>query len=59
MPSCEALVNILDRLVAVLFPTQVIFRPSRVQVIGRFALAGGNPYAPDASGTTRSMAPSP
>jgi catalase len=29
----------------------VVFRPSRVQVIGRFALAGGNPYAPDAPGT--------
>jgi catalase len=34
----------------------VVFRPSRVQVIGRFALAGGNPYAPDAPGTVRSMA---
>jgi catalase len=34
----------------------VIFRPGRVQVIGRFALAGGNPYAPDAAATVRSMA---
>jgi catalase len=34
----------------------VIFRPGRVRVIGRFALAGGNPYASDASGTVRSMA---
>src|SRR5580704_16545732 len=34
----------------------VSFRPGRVQVIGRFALAGGNPYAPDAAATVRSMA---
>jgi catalase len=34
----------------------VVFRPGRVRVIGRFALAGGNPYAPDASGIVRSMA---
>jgi catalase len=34
----------------------VSFRPGRVRVIGRFALAGGNPYASDASGTVRSMA---
>ena len=34
----------------------VIFRLGRVQVIGRFALAGGNPYAPDAAATVRSMA---
>jgi catalase len=34
----------------------VIFRPGRVQVIGRFALAGGNPYASDAPATVRSMA---
>ncbi len=34
----------------------VVFRPGRVQVIGRFALAGGNPYAADASGTPRSLA---
>jgi catalase len=34
----------------------VVFRPGRVQVIGRFALAGGNPYARDTSGNVRSMA---
>jgi catalase len=34
----------------------VAFRRGRVPVIGRFALAGGNPYAPDSSGTPRSMA---
>src|ERR1700720_1710704 len=34
----------------------VVFRPGRVRVIGRFALAGGNPYAPDAAGIVRSMA---
>ncbi len=34
----------------------VVFRRGRVPVIGRFALAGGNPYAPDSSGTVRSMA---
>ncbi len=34
----------------------VIFRPGRVQVIGRFALAGGNPYAADAPANVRSMA---
>lgn len=34
----------------------VIFRPGRVQVIGRFALAGGNPYVRDTPGNVRSMA---
>jgi catalase len=34
----------------------VIFRPGRVQVIGRFALAGGNPYAADTPANVRSMA---
>jgi catalase len=34
----------------------IIFRPGRVQVIGRFALAGGNPYVRDTSGNVRSMA---
>jgi catalase len=34
----------------------VVFRPGRVPVIGRFALAGGNPYGPDAAGIVRSMA---
>src|SRR5260370_37612148 len=33
-----------------------IFRPGRVPVIGRFALAGGQPYAADALHTVRSMA---
>jgi len=34
----------------------VIFRPGRVPVIGRFALAGGQPYVTDAPHTVRSMA---
>jgi catalase len=34
----------------------VIFQPGRVPVIGRFALAGGQPYAADTSGNVRSMA---
>ena len=34
----------------------VIFRPGRVQVIGRFALAGGNPYVADTPANVRSMA---
>jgi len=33
-----------------------IFQPGRVPVIGRFALAGGQPYAADAAHTVRSMA---
>lgn len=33
-----------------------IFAPGRVPVIGRFALAGGQPYAADAPHTVRSMA---
>lgn len=33
-----------------------VFRPGRVPVIGRFALAGGQPYAADAPHTVRSMA---
>jgi catalase len=33
-----------------------IFLPGRVPVIGRFALAGGNPFQSDAPHTTRSMA---
>jgi len=32
------------------------FAPGRVPVIGRFALAGGQPYAADAAHTVRSMA---
>jgi catalase len=34
----------------------VVFLPGRVPVIGRFALAGGQPYAADAAHTVRSMA---
>lgn len=33
-----------------------VFRPGRVPVVGRFALAGGMPYAPDGVATVRSMA---
>ncbi|MGB8352270.1 MAG: hypothetical protein WCD79_00125, partial [Chthoniobacteraceae bacterium] len=33
-----------------------VFLPGRVPVIGRFALAGGQPYAADAPHTVRSMA---
>ncbi len=33
-----------------------VFRPGRVEVVGRFALAGGMPYAADANSTVRSMA---
>jgi catalase len=33
-----------------------VFRPGRVAVIGRFALAGGQPYVADAPNTVRSMA---
>jgi catalase len=34
----------------------VVFRPGRVPVVGRFALAGGMPYQADALRTVRSMA---
>jgi catalase len=34
----------------------LVFAPGRVPVIGRFALAGGQPYAADAAHTVRSMA---
>ena len=34
----------------------LVFLPGRVPVIGRFALAGGQPYAADAEHTVRSMA---
>jgi catalase len=34
----------------------VVFLPGRVPVIGRFAMAGGQPYAADAVHTVRSMA---
>ena len=33
-----------------------VFLPGRVPIIGRFALAGGQPYASDAPNTVRSMA---
>jgi catalase len=33
-----------------------VFRPVRVAVVGRFALAGGMPFQPDAPATVRSMA---
>jgi catalase len=33
-----------------------VFRPVRVPVVGRFALAGGIPFQPDAPATVRSMA---
>ena len=33
-----------------------VFRPGRVPVVGRFALAGGMPFQPDAPSTVRSMA---
>src|SRR5262245_14115168 len=34
----------------------VVFRPGRVPVVGRFALAGGHPHAADALQTVRSLA---
>src|SRR5258705_1161671 len=33
-----------------------VFRPGRIPVVGRFALAGGMPFQPDAANTVRSMA---
>jgi len=33
-----------------------VFRPGRVPIVGRFALAGGEPYAADAPQTIRSLA---
>ena len=33
-----------------------VFRPSRVPIVGRFALAGGQPYAADTPQTVRSLA---
>jgi catalase len=38
------------------FSKAAVFLPGRVRVIGRFALAGGQPYAADAEHTVRSMA---
>ncbi len=34
----------------------IVFKPGRMSVLGRFALAGGQPYAADAPHTARSMA---
>jgi catalase len=34
----------------------VVFRSGRVPVVGRFALAGGQPYIPDSAAAVRSMA---
>jgi catalase len=34
----------------------VVFRPGRVPIIGRFSLAGGQPYMPDGPAAIRSMA---
>jgi catalase len=34
----------------------VVFAPGRVPVVGRFALAGGQPFQADANGTVRSLA---
>jgi catalase len=34
----------------------VVFRPGRAHVVGRFALAGGMPYAADSNAAVRSMA---
>jgi catalase len=33
-----------------------VFKPGRVEVVGRFALAGGMPFQPDAPATVRSLA---
>src|SRR5271156_2548573 len=33
-----------------------VFRPGRVDIVGRFALAGGKPYADDTPQTVRSLA---
>ncbi|WP_284321792.1 catalase family peroxidase [Dyella acidisoli] len=33
-----------------------VFAPGRTQVVGRFAIPGGNPYAPDSSAPIRSLA---
>jgi catalase len=38
------------------FSKAVVFEPGRVPVIGRFALAGGQPYAADGPAAVRSMA---
>lgn len=38
------------------YSTAQVFAPGRVPVVGRFAIPGGNPYAPDGSVPIRSMA---
>lgn len=38
------------------FSTAAVFAPARTPVVGRFAIPGGNPYAPDGSVPIRSMA---
>src|SRR6266404_2535580 len=41
---------------AVSLSKAAVFQPGRVPVVGRFALAGGMPFQPDAPNTVRSMA---
>lgn len=41
---------------AVALSKAAVFRPGRVPVVGRFALAGGMPFQPDAPAKVRSMA---
>lgn len=38
------------------YSTAQVFAPGSVPVVGRFAISGGNPYAPDSSVFVRSMA---
>lgn len=38
------------------FSKAAVFKPGRVNVVGRFALAGGMPYAGDSAATVRSLA---
>jgi catalase len=38
------------------YSTAQVFAPGRTPVVGRFAIPGGNPYAPDSSVPIRSMA---
>jgi catalase len=41
---------------ALAYSTAQVFAPGRTPVVGRFAVPGGNPYAPDSSVPIRSMA---
>jgi catalase len=41
---------------AQMFSVAQVFAPGRTPVVGRFAIPGGNPYAPDSSVPIRSMA---